>query len=63
MTFISPGISDYMQLYRLLPVMDGQQIWKLRKIATGVLDLSEFSDEELAVLETKLELQGLANSK
>jgi hypothetical protein len=47
-------VSDYMKLYEYLPVMDGEQIWKLRKIAIGVLDMSAFSEEEIHVLETRL---------
>ncbi len=60
MTPTSSVFSEYMELYRLLPVMDGEQIWKLRRIATGVQDLSSFTDEEMAVLETKLELYDLS---
>jgi hypothetical protein len=47
-------ISKYLDLYKYLPVLDEEQIRKLRKIAIGILDLSAFSTEEIHVLETKL---------
>lgn len=47
-------ISKYLDLYKYLPVLDEEQIRKLRKIAIGILDLSAFSIEEIRVLETKL---------
>jgi hypothetical protein len=47
-------ISEYLDLYKYLPVLDEEQIRKLRKIAIGILDLSAFSNEEIHVLETKL---------
>ena len=50
-------ISEYMKLYKYLPVLDGQQIWKLRKIATGILDISAFTEEEIMLLETKIMIQ------
>lgn len=59
MTLSAPVLSDYMDFYRFLPVMDGDQIAKLRRIAIGVLSISSFSDEEVAVLETKLQLNSL----
>ena len=49
-----PSLSDYMELYKYLPVLNEEQISKLRKIAIGVLDLSAFSEDELGVLETKM---------
>lgn len=59
MTVTSRVPSDYMDFYRFLPVMDAEQIRKLRRIAIGVLTISAFSDEEIAVLETKLQLSSL----
>lgn len=53
MTVAAP-VSDYMKLYKYLPVLNGDQILKLRRIAIGVLDLSVFSKEEIRVLESKL---------
>ena len=47
-------VSDYMQLYKYLPVLDNDQVWKLRKIAIGVLNISAFTREEIEVLEAKL---------
>jgi hypothetical protein len=47
-------ISPYLDLYKYLPVLNEEQIRKLRKIAIGILDVSAFSDEEIHVLETKL---------
>jgi hypothetical protein len=47
-------ISKYLDLYKYLPVLDEEQIRKLRKIAIGILDLSAFSNEEIRTLETKL---------
>jgi hypothetical protein len=47
-------ISPYLDLYKYLPVLDAEQIRKLRKIAIGMLDISAFSSEEIHVLETKL---------
>lgn len=56
----SSVFSDYIDLYRFLAVMDGPQIWKLRKIATGVLEITSFSEEEIAVLEARLQLESLS---
>jgi hypothetical protein len=61
MTTSSIVLSDFLEFYRFLPVMDGEQIWKLRRIATGILDITAFSQEEIAVLETKLHLDSLTN--
>jgi hypothetical protein len=47
-------ISRYLDLYKYLPVLDEEQIRKLRKIAVGILDLSAFSNEEIRNLEMKL---------
>jgi hypothetical protein len=47
-------ISPYMDLYKFLPVLDEEQILKLRQIAVGILDISAFTHEEIHVLETKL---------
>lgn len=47
----------YLDLYKYLPVLSEEQITKLRKIATGILGLNAFSDEELSTLENKLHLQ------
>lgn len=47
----------YLDLYKYLPVLTEEQITKLRKIATGILGLNAFSDEELSTLENKLHLQ------
>lgn len=53
MTVTAP-VSDYMKLYKYLPVLNSDQILKLRKIAIGILDLSVFSKEEITLLESKL---------
>jgi hypothetical protein len=50
-------ISPYLDLYKYLPVLDEEQILKLRQIAVGILDISAFSHEEIHVLETKLLLR------
>ena len=47
----------YLELYKYLSVLTEEQIIKLRKIATGILSLSAFTNEELNVLESKLSLQ------
>ena len=52
------GLSDYLELYQYLPVLDESQIFKLRNVAIGVLDLIAFSDEEMHVLESRMLLQG-----
>ena len=62
MSSYSSVFSAYMEFYRFLPVMTGEQIWKLRKIAIGVLDIEEFTEEEIALLETKLHLLSIENS-
>jgi hypothetical protein len=49
-------ISPYLDLYKYLPVLDEDQILKLRQIAVGILDISAFSLEEIHVLETKLSI-------
>ena len=52
-TAITP-VSKYLELYKYLAVLDGEQISKLRKIAIGVLDMSAFSEKEIRSLEAKL---------
>jgi hypothetical protein len=47
----------YLDLYKYLPVLSEEQIVKLRKIATGILGINAFSDEELSTLENKLQLE------
>lgn len=47
-------LSSYLQLYEFLPVLNEEQITKLRKIALGILDFSAFTNEEISSLETKL---------
>ena len=47
-------ISGYMDFYKYLMVLSEEQITKLRKIATGILHLSAFSQEEISMLETKI---------
>jgi hypothetical protein len=47
-------LSSYLQLYKFLPVLNEEQITKLRKIALGILDFSAFTNEEISSLETKL---------
>lgn len=44
---------EYLKLYDYLLEMDGNQIWKLRKIATGILPLQAFSADEIELLETR----------
>jgi len=45
--------SDYLRLYNYLMEMDGNQIWKLRKIATGILPMQAFSEDEIQLLESR----------
>jgi len=47
----------YTSLYKYLRVLDEVQIVKLRKIATGNLDISVFSPEEIRSLEVKVMTQ------
>lgn len=47
----------YLDLYKYLPVLTEEQITKLRKVATGILGINAFSDEELSTLESKLQLE------
>jgi hypothetical protein len=54
MTAATAPVSDYMKLYKYLSVLDNDQVWKLRKIAIGILNMSAFSPEEIDVLESKL---------
>jgi hypothetical protein len=54
-------ISRYLDLYKYLPVLDEEQIRKLRKIAIGILDLSAFSNEEIRNLEMKLLVNNTAS--
>ncbi|HTE09081.1 MAG TPA: hypothetical protein VK628_09940 [Flavitalea sp.] len=56
MTSAVPGVSDYMQLYQYLPVLSGEQIMKLRKIAIGILDISSFTEDEKHQLDEKLQV-------
>lgn len=49
--------SVYLQFYQYLPVLDAEQIRKLRKIAIGILDISAFSEEEISLLDLKLHMQ------
>jgi hypothetical protein len=57
MTPSLPIQAKYKSLYKYLRVLDEVQITKLRKIATGILDMSVFSPEEIRLLEVKIMLQ------
>ena len=48
--------SAFLELYRYIPFMNGEQIWKLRKIAIGILGMDAFSPDEIHELEMKLVL-------
>ena len=50
---LSP-VYKHQDLYDYIIVMDNEQIWKLRKIAIGVLREDAFSEQEIALLEAKL---------
>jgi len=44
----------YKFLYKFLAVLDGNQVHKLHKIVSGLLDVSVFSKEEIDSLEKRL---------
>jgi len=46
--------SNYRYLYNFLPVLNEEQITKLRSIVIGTKDLTAFSEGEIQELETKL---------
>lgn len=50
------GQSTFLKFYKYLPVLTAEQISKLGQIAIGIKDVSAFSDEEIHVLEVKLQL-------
>jgi hypothetical protein len=54
MTINSTGISDYLEMYQYLPVLDDEQIFKLRNVAIGILDMTAFSEEEMLTLESRI---------
>ena len=43
----------YRKLYKYLLAMDEKQIMKLRRIATGILPLQAFTEDEIDLLETR----------
>ncbi len=47
--------SGYLSLYKYLLLLSEDQITKLRKIAVGILTMSAFSDEEMSLLENRLQ--------
>lgn len=48
--------SAVLNFYKYLPVLTADQISKLAKIAIGIRHASDFSDEEIHLLEAKLQL-------
>lgn len=50
---ISPR-TNYRHLYNFLPVLNGEQITKLRSIVIGTKDVTAFTEGEIQELETKL---------
>ena len=46
--------TNYRHLYNFLPVLNGEQITKLRSIVIGTKELSAFTEGEIEELETKL---------
>ena len=57
----------YYQLYKYIGILTEAQIKRLSHIAMGMLDLSDFSAEEISLLEEKITLQnseyGIRNSE
>jgi hypothetical protein len=53
-TIQSPATS-HRQLYDLLPVLNAEQITKLRDIVIGAKSPSAFTDEEISDLKNKLQ--------
>ena len=53
----STQFSDYMKFYKYISVLTEEQIAKLRRIAIGIWDMSAFTDDEIQLLEVKLQLQ------
>ena len=49
------GATGYRYLYNFLLVLTEDQIFKLRNIAIGKNDLSDFSEREIRELEVKLD--------
>jgi hypothetical protein len=47
--------SGYLSLYKYLLFLSEDQITKLRKVAVGMLTMSAFSDEEMHMLERRLQ--------
>jgi hypothetical protein len=54
--------NEYLRLYNYIVEMDGNQIWKLRKIATGILPFTAFSEDEIQLLESKAHSKHLQQS-
>lgn len=52
---IQSQASIHRQLYDLLPVLNAEQITKLRNIVIGAKSASAFSDEEINELKNKLQ--------
>jgi hypothetical protein len=50
-------LSDYLELYKYLSVLTEDQITKLRRIAVGMLPITAFSEDEVALLERKQKSQ------
>ena len=48
---------NYTSLYKFLSVLDENQIHKLHKVVSGLLDVSVFSSEEIDRLEQTLSLK------
>ncbi|MBA4167593.1 MAG: hypothetical protein H0X41_08645 [Chitinophagaceae bacterium] len=63
MTVNYSGLSDYLGMYQYLPVLDGEQIFRLRNVAIGVLDMSVFSEEELHALKSRMQQQESGNTE
>lgn len=53
----------YLKLYNYLKVLDESQIIKLRKVVTGILDMSVFSPEEIRLLEAKVSPSRIAGTQ
>jgi len=54
---------NYRYLYNFLPVLNEEQITKLRSIVIGTKDLNAFSEREIEELETKLREKQNSNQR
>ena len=50
-------LTDYKVLYNFLSVLDENQVYKLHKIASGMLNVTAFSEAEIKQLEKRLLFQ------